>query len=83
MAGKEKAAKRPSCTLAQVLETGALEVHVGGVLIGVVNPKEFSTGSFGFGFQGPVAIKLKDGIAECQVGLNITVKHSKPESAAA
>jgi len=52
-------------------------------LIGVVNPKEFSTGSFGFGFQGPVAIKLKDSIAECQVGLNITVKHSKPESKAA
>jgi hypothetical protein len=79
---KEKVAKSANCTLESVLATGPLPVTIGGIVVGNVCPKQFSTGSFGFGLNGPVQIPLKDGgFADCQLGLNVTVKHSKPEAA--
>ena len=78
---KEKREKTASCDLQAVLDNGPMPVTIGGVPVGFVQPKEFSTGSFGWGFNGPVCIPLVGGgIAECQVGLNVTVKHSKPKA---
>lgn len=44
----------------------------------VAEPKEFSTGSFGWYASGKARLKLADGtIVTCQVGLNLTVLRSK------
>jgi hypothetical protein len=45
----------------------------------MVEPREFSTGSFGFGGQGKVVIKVGGVAVPCQVSLNITAIGSKPE----
>jgi len=71
--------KRPSCTFEELQQLGTKAVKIGDVEIAQVVPKVFSTGSYGLGFAGPVALQLPDGaVAECQVSINITVKHSKP-----
>lgn len=70
--------KAPSCTFEELSKLGIQAVKVGDVAIGQVVPKTFSTGSYGLGYAGPLVLQLPDGkVAECQVSINITVKHSK------
>jgi hypothetical protein len=79
MATKEKKDKKPSCTFEDVKTFGVHPVKVGEVFVGQVEPKEFGTGSYGLGYNGPLTLQLPNGaIASCMVSLNIIVKHSKP-----
>ncbi len=81
---KDKSKKVASVSLQDIMSKGPLPVTIGGVAVGFATPKQFSTGSYGFGFNGPVNLGIgEDKIAMCQVGLNVTVKHSKPESSEA
>ena len=40
-------------------------------------PKEFSTGSFGWGFNGPITIEVGGVLIKVQAGINLTVANSK------
>jgi hypothetical protein len=42
-----------------------------------LDPKQFSTGSFGYGFNGKVTIMVDGKPVTCQLGLNLTVVGSK------
>lgn len=80
---EKKVAKTPSCTLADLQKAGAQQLRLGDQTVGLCLPRSFATGSYGFGYSGPVVIQLADGkFAECQASVNITVKHSKPAEAA-
>lgn len=80
---KKVAKKLPSCTLADLQTAGAQQLRLGDQSIGLCLPRTFSSGSYGFGYSGPVLIPLPGGkFAECQASINITVKHSKPEGEA-
>lgn len=73
-----KRAEGCECTRQQ-FKAGAKPIDV--TLAGqpmVAEPKEFSTGSFGWYASGKARLKLADGtIVTCQVGLNLTVLRSK------
>lgn len=43
----------------------------------ILDPKEFSTGSIGFGFQGPVYMEIAGHRVKLQAGVNLTVANSK------
>jgi hypothetical protein len=69
---------QPSCTFEQLQLLGVLTLSFGDHKIGEIEPKIFSTGSYGLGFSGPATIPLPDGgVAECQCSINIVVKNSK------
>lgn len=81
---KKAEKKQPSCTLVQLQALGALQIVLNGAggqfPIGLCQPRNFSSGSYGLGFSGPVQILLPGGgFADCQASINITVKHSKPD----
>lgn len=44
----------------------------------VADAREFSTGSFGYGFSGKVNIKINGVMVLCQVSMNVTAIGSKP-----
>ena len=73
----EKKVKAASCSLEQLTGLGPQSLNLGDQLIGLAVPREFSTGSYGYGYTGPTTLKLPDGsYAVCQVSVNIVVKHS-------
>ena len=43
----------------------------------ILSPKEFSTGSWGFGFNGPAYVTVGDTITKLQVGINAPVASRK------
>lgn len=71
-------ASPPSCTFEELQTLGVLTLSIGPHKIGDVEPRMFSTGSFGLGFNGPASIPLPGGgTVECQCSINIVVKNSK------
>jgi hypothetical protein len=77
-AGAKADATQPSCTFEELQSLGVLALCFGEHKIGDIEPKVFSTGSYGLGFNGPASIPLPDGgVAECQCSINIVVKNSK------
>lgn len=75
-----KAVKPPSCTFEQVEQAGLIPIYaeIGGnkLPLGVMQPKKFSTGSYGFNLNGKASLTVPGGIAACQMSLNCTVINS-------
>lgn len=65
-------------TKSDVLSVGV--VALASLGIGEMRPRNFSTGSVGLNHSGKVTIKCGEaGNVNCQVGVNITLAHSKPD----
>lgn len=74
-----KAPKKTECpvSLKEFLSSAKpLLVEVGGRQL-VANPKEFSTGSFGWGTTEKIVVTVSGVPVKVQVGLNMTVVGSK------
>lgn len=77
MAEKKKD-KGPSCSLAELSKLGPQPLKIGDHVIGYVNPREFSTGSYGLSFTGKMVLPLPDNkSANLQIACNCTVIGSK------
>jgi hypothetical protein len=82
----KKERKPPTVNLADFsAHAKPLQVHIGGTLVGVLMPGPMSTGSFGWKLQGPCLLAGDDvfgegnkQVADCQLGINCTVKRSGP-----
>jgi hypothetical protein len=76
-----KERKPPTVNLADFsAHAKALPVRIGDTLVGVAIPGPFKTGSYGWKLQGACLIDLGNGLtADCQLGMNCTVKRSGPE----
>ena len=80
MAGrkKETSEKKPSVSFDALKALGLQDLKIGDKVIGQVVPREFSTGSYGLGFNGKVLLQLPGGeVAKMQATINITVIDSK------
>lgn len=55
-----------------------LQLKVNGQTL-VADPKEFSTGSFGWYFSGKITVEIDGKPVQVQAGLNLTVVGSKPQ----
>lgn len=78
----------PSCTKEQLVAGGPIQLHatINGqqVVVGMLIPREFSTGSYGYGLTGKAMLPLngQDGkFANLQLSCNLTVIGSKPATA--
>ena len=49
------------------------------VVSGTMDPREFSTGSVGFNYNGKASVKCGKESYTCSISLNVTVAHSKAE----
>lgn len=78
-ATKSNGSRKTVCTISREEFRKAakpLEVTINGQTM-VADAKEFSTGSFGFGSNGKLNVKIGDKLVVCQLSLNITVVGSK------
>lgn len=57
-------------------------VRIGDTLVGVAQPRQFSSGSLGYGLYGTAVMEINGEAVEFQVSMNLTVKGSKPAAAA-
>lgn len=73
----------PTISKEELLASKPLPLSIGGVVVGYLTPKEFSTGSWGFGFNGKLALQIGNKGVEFQTGVNMTVPYSKEAAAAA
>ena len=53
-----------------------MTAEIGGQTV-TLNPKEFSTGSFGFGYSGKITVEIAGKPVVLQVGCNVTAVGSK------
>jgi hypothetical protein len=53
--------RKPSCSFDELKEAGSLPIRLGDHLVGHVEPRRFSNGSYGLSFNGLVTIPLPDG----------------------
>lgn len=74
----DKEVKVCPVTLAQVMRSSPLVVKIGDVVVSA-DPKSFSTGSYGFFFNGKVTLEIDGVKVPFQVGMNITAVNSKPK----
>ena len=78
------ASKMPCAVSREEFRQGAqpVPVKLGEVPL-TADPKEFSTGSFGFYCGGKVTLTIGGKAVPCQVGINVTVINSKDAPATA
>lgn len=77
MAKGEKAAKAPSCSFEALEKAGSLPIKIGDTVVGVLTPRKFESGTYGYGLYGPANLPLPGGqIAVLQMSANFIVKHS-------
>jgi len=69
--------RQPSCSFEQLESLGVVRCQIDTAHVDLIL-RVFQSGSFGFGYSGPLALPLLGGgMAECQCSINIVVKHSK------
>lgn len=77
--GKVKAEKVCPITLADfTANAGPLPVTIGGILVGYLEPKQFSTGSFGWGLSDKYSPTVGDVLVKSQLSVSLTVVNSNP-----
>lgn len=83
---KERVKTAPSCTLEDLQKSGPLQVIVKingeDVVLGTLEPRSFSSGSWGYGLSGKSTVPLKgqtEKFAKLQLSCNLVVIGSKPE----
>jgi hypothetical protein len=53
--------RSPSCSFDELMQTGPLTVTLGTTVVGELLPRRFTTGSYGYGLNGKVAVPLLNG----------------------
>lgn len=71
----EKTEKKPSVTFEQLER---VPIKIGDTLVGYLEPKTFSTGSYGLSYCGKFKLPCGTELANLQVNFNATVINSKP-----
>lgn len=67
-------ARTPSCSFDELKEAGSLPIRLGDQVVCHVEPRRFSTGTYGLSFNGMVRISLPDGgVANCQCSMILSV----------
>ena len=69
--------KKPSVTLDQLKP---VEIKIGDTVVGYLEPKLFSTGSYGLSYCGKLQLPCGDAVAKLQVNFNATVINSNPNA---
>jgi hypothetical protein len=77
-AGAAMKARTPSCSFDELKAADSLPIRLGDQLVCHVEPRRFSTGTYGLSFNGMAKISLPDGgVANCQCSMILVVIGSR------